>query len=337
VVATAFLEFNHAAGDTLSCLSIRVAPLRVGLILVTVLASVLTRSSADAETLLAVPVDLGIPNAAAPAFSPDGKTVYVGTRKGTDGAIIFKLNRQGAGWSRPLPAIFSDGSHRDLEPVFAPNGRYLVFASNRAPVPQSLDLDGHFNGALQTGKGGALWRVDLVHGNPGNPTRLPDIINSMDSVFSPALTAEGSVYFMRADGGQKFHIFRSQFDAGCFASPTPASFTDDRYSDFDPAVSPDESFVIFSSGRPPAINGSDLFIVFRKGQRWEEPVDLKTTLSPNVAGIEARLSPDARTLYFVNSQAPSGQSEKNARYLWKVDLTPVLRTQGFVDIGRGGV
>lgn len=29
----------------------------------------------------AIPVDLGVANAAAPAFSPDGRTVYVGRRK----------------------------------------------------------------------------------------------------------------------------------------------------------------------------------------------------------------------------------------------------------------
>jgi Tol biopolymer transport system component len=272
----------------------------------------------------ATPVDWGVVNIAAPAFTVDGRTVYVGMRKGVDGAAIVRFTRQGDRWSAPSPAPFSDGSHRDLEPVIAPSGRYLIFASNRAINQNQSDFDGHFNGALQVGKGGALWRVNFVSGIPGSPVRLPDLINSIDSVFSPALTADGSLYFMRADGGAKFHIFRSQSAGGRFAAPTPASFTDERYGDFDPAVSPDESFVIFSSGRPPAPNATDLFIVFRHGTGWSEPIDLRTALSPDVFGIEARLSPDSRTLYFSNSSAPPGHAPSGDRYLWKIDLTPVL-------------
>lgn len=233
--------------------------------------------------------------------------------------------RQGDGWGAALPAGFSDGSHRDLEPVFAPSGRYLIFASNRAAIPGQSDFDGHFNGAPQSGKGGALWRVDIVDGAPGAPVRLPDLINSIDSVFSPALTADGSLYFMRADGGQRFHIFRSQFSGGHFAAPAPASFTDERYGDYDPAVSPDETFIIFASGRPPTPpKANDLFIVFRNGTVWGDPIDLRTALSPDVYGFEARLSPDAKSLYFVNSRSPSGQTDATRRFLWKIDLTSVV-------------
>jgi hypothetical protein len=92
-----------------------------------------------------IPVDLGVANAAAPAFSPDGRTAYVGRRKGTDGAGIVRLMRQGDGWGAAVPASFSERSHRDLEPVFAPSGRYLIFASNRAAIPGQSDFDGHFN------------------------------------------------------------------------------------------------------------------------------------------------------------------------------------------------
>jgi hypothetical protein len=112
------------------------------------------------------------------------------------------------------------------------------------------------------------------------------------------------------------------------ASASSPQHWDARYGDYDPAVSPDESFLIFSSGRPPAPNGSDLFIVLRNGAGWGEPIDLRTALSPDVYGTEARLSPDARTLYFCNARAPSGQTENNVRHLWKVDLTPVLRANG---------
>ncbi len=275
-----------------------------------------------------MPVVLGVANAAAPAFSSDGRSVYVGMRKGTDGAGIVKLTRLAKGWSAPVPAAFSTGAYRDLEPAFAPDGRYLVFASNRPDVDSQALLDGHYNGALQAGKGGALWQVDFAGDMPGMPFRLPDLINSVDSVFSPALTADGSLYFMRAEDGQAFHIFRAQLRNGQFDKPVPVPFTDARYGDYDPAVSPHETFVIFSSDRPPAPKGGDLFISFRKGIAWSTPTDLREAISPNVYGFEARLSPDAKTLYFVNSRAPSGAIVETERYLWQVDLTRLLRANG---------
>jgi hypothetical protein len=65
-------------------------------------------------------------------------------------------------------------------------------------------------------------------------------------------------------------------------------------------VSPDESFMVFPSTRPPVVGTNHaLFIVFRKGGHWGEPM----LMEPGVTGpaydeIEARLSPDRKTLYF---------------------------------------
>jgi len=288
----------------------------------------------QAQNLPVTPADLPAPrpDAAAPAFAPNGKTVYFGERSEETGSSIMVSRRQDGGWSRPEPASFS-GRDRDLEPAFAPNGRYLVFASNRAAEPMQARLDGHYNGQILPQKGGNLWRVDLIRGVSGKPYRLPDVINTLDSVFSPALTADGSLYFMRADDGKNFHIFRSQSIRGKFAVPTPAAFSDAHFGEFDPAVAPDESFVVFSSGRPPAPKTIDLFITFRTGAAWSEPIDLRTAVSPDAYGLEARLSPDARTLYFTNSRSPSGATEDDARYFWQVDLSPLLRAHG-IEPGR---
>jgi hypothetical protein len=45
-----------------------------------------------------------------------------------------------------------------------------------------------------------------------------------------------------------------------------------------------------------------------------------------VHGIEARLSPDAETLYFTNGDGPSGPVGGAARFVWRVHLElPRLR------------
>jgi Tol biopolymer transport system component len=267
-------------------------------------------------------------SSAAPTFTPDGRSVYIGqSQKGKDISIMVSHLADGK-WFAPTVADFS-GKYRDLEPVFAPDGKYLVFASNRPATPGVTELEGNYNGKKFPGGGGNLWKVKRTKNGWETPEVLPAVINSNSSVFSPAITGDGSLYFMRSDSGKAFHIFRSRMQNGKFEQPVPASFTDPEYGDFDPAVSPNESFIIFCSPRPPAPpHTADLFIVFRNGNGWSEPIDLRQAISENVYGVEARLSPDCKILYFSNQRNASGVKDPNSSYTWMVDISGVLKEHG---------
>jgi len=107
------------------------------------------------------------------------------------------------------------------------------------------------------------------------------------------------------------------------------SFSVDAYGDVDPAVAPDESFLIFSSGRPPALpHTADLFIVFRTPNGWSEPLDLRQLISDKVFGVEARLSPDLKTLYFSNHRNAAGVTVNTDQYIWQVDISKILKAHG---------
>lgn len=263
----------------------------------------------------------------APAISPDGRTVCFGesVRSGENVTSTIVISEKHDGkWANAVPASFS-GKYRDLEPAFAPDGKYLIFASNRPESEGGPLLDGHYNGKVLPTKGGNLWKVELTKGGWGAPQRLPASINANSSVFSPAIAGDGSLYFMRADDGTNFHLFRAQRKGKEYQTPTPVSFTDARYGDYDPAVAPDESFIVFSSGRPPAPNRTDLFIAFKTANGWGPPLDLTKELSEKVYGIEARLSPDTKTLYYTNSEqipdAPSGVK----RGIWMVSIEELIQ------------
>jgi len=262
---------------------------------------------------------------AAPAFAPDGKSVYFGQRQ-QHGVLTIMVSQHKAGkWSAPTIASFS-GHYLNLEPAFSPDGKYLIFASSRPVGTDTAKIDGRYNGKVYPGKGGNLWKVSLSKKGWSEPERLPDIINSNTSVFSPAVTADGSLYFMRADSGGRFHIYRSQMKDGQYQTPVQESFSMDQYGDYDPVVAPDESFMIFSSGRPPAPHMTDLFIVVRTPNGWGEAVDLRSVVSQNVFGVEARCSPDFKTLYFSNSRNPGGVIEPTKQFIWKVDIRSLLKS-----------
>lgn len=263
--------------------------------------------------------------AMAPAFSPDGKYVLFGKNVGK-GIFIFMSERAGGKWGPAKVAPFS-GTYRDLEPTFAPNGKYLIFASNRPLQAGGKLADGNYNGQLHPESGGHLWKVERHGDQWGEPEPLPGSINESDSVFSPSVTGDGSLYFMRpVNAGEKFHLFRAQMKNGAYLAPERVAFSNlDAFGDYDPAVSKDDQFLIFSSPRPPApAKTTDLFIVYRKHGGWSEPIDLRTSLGPDVYGVEARLDPRGKTLYFINGRKLPGDSgsdeQKRVIHSWAVSL-----------------
>lgn len=260
-----------------------------------------------APTVFAPGVISGPANDLSPAFTPDGKTVFF-TRANSSQSVILVSHLSGGKWSKPVIAPFS-GTWRDLEPTMAPDGSYLIFASNRPATAGGTAIDAYYNGAARPGIGGNLWRVDRTPNGWGEPHRLPDVVNSNGSIFSPSIAADGSLYFMKPVGAQtRFHIFRAQFSHGAYETPVAVAIAaGDSVGDYDPAVAPDESFIVFSSSRMKA-NGTSLFIAKKQGHAWGTPTFMGAAVSPPQSNdIEARLGADHRTLYFsTRREVPTG-------------------------------
>lgn len=264
-------------------------------------------SQAAQPTVFAPGVISGPANDLSPAFTPDGKTVFF-TRANSSQSVILVSHWSRGAWTTPSIAPFS-GTWRDLEATMAPDGSYLIFASNRPATPDGKALDAYYNGAAQPGVGGNLWRVDRTPNGWSAPHRLPDVINDNGAIFSPSIAADGSLYFMKPVGAQtRFHIFRARFSNGAYEAPVAVPIdAGDSVGDYDPAVAPDESFIVFSSARMKA-NGTSLFIARKQGAAWGRPVFMGAAVSPPQSNdIESRLGPDHRTLYFSSRrEVPSG-------------------------------
>ena len=282
----------------------------------------------------------------APAFSPDGNTVYFGRGNPSAWAILVSHRVNGA-WSAPEVAPFS-GQWNDMEPTMAPDGSYLIFVSSRPATDGGKPIDASFGGESQPGFGGNLWRVNREGSGWGRPMRLPDTVNRSTNVFAPSVAANGTLYFMepprdptpREPKRAKFRLYRSEYKGGGYQPPQPLPFSDGGTTDVDSAVAPDESFIVFGSTRAPA-KGMDLFLAFRRADRWCKPIHLGDTVNSPGSDAEARLGPDRRTLYFSSERAllvaqPRTaqstlenlrriQSWDNRSYnIWSVSLAPWL-------------
>jgi Tol biopolymer transport system component len=253
-------------------------------------------AAAQVPEIFAPGVISGPAHDSAPAFTPDGHAVYF-TRNNASASTILVSRLRGGRWTPPELAPFS-GEWNDMEPAMAPDGSHLVFVSSRPTASGAKPIDGFFNGKAWPGQGGNLWRVDRRGSSWSAPARLSEVVNGSASTFAPSIARDGSLYFMRPDQSSgKFRLFRSQSRESGFDPPVPLPFSTGAFTDVDPAVAPDESFLVFGSGRPPA-RSMDLFIVYRSNGQWGEPRHLGDEVNSAGSDAEARLSPDAKTLYF---------------------------------------
>lgn len=288
-----------------------------------------------APTVFAPGVISGPLHDSAPAFTPDGTTVYFSRSDGPHSSILVSHLEQGR-WSQPLTATFS-GQWSDMEPSMSPDGRSLVFISNRPKLAGGKPLDGFFMGRSFPGGGGNLWMVTRQADGWSMPVRLPEMVNRSDSTFAPSVAADGSLYFMHpADDPKHFRLYRAAYVHGAYQEPQPLPFSDGSTTDVDPAVAPDESFVVFGSNRAPA-RQIDLFIVFRDKGQWGTPIHLGDVVNSAGSDAEARLSPDHRALYFASdrlSDLPPGATRAdwdNGKYnIWQVSLAPWLEAHAHV-------
>jgi hypothetical protein len=281
-----------------------------------------------------------------PAFSSDGNAVYF-TRANASASTIMMSNRVHGRWSLPKVVEFS-GQWSDLEPAMAPDGSFLIFASNRPSSEHGKALDGRYQGKTLPQGGGNLWRVDRSGNRWDSPKRLPEFINEGNAVFSPSIAADGSLYFMRADTQSgSFHLLRSQYRSGSYLTPQAVAVGDGTTEEVDPAVAPDESYLVYSSSHPGKHDPKRLTIVFRRADAWTTPQDLGDEVNEAGSNIEARLGPDHRTLYFSTNTVPPVSFPRSERQtqrdlaqmlewangrenIWYVSLAPWLDRRGKV-------
>ncbi len=255
--------------------------------------------------------------AASPAFTPDGGTVFF-MRQVNGRFTILESHRVNGKWSTPSEAPFS-GKWRDLDPAMAPDGSYLLFVSNRPSKPGGKAIAATSGGKVHPGKGMNIWRVDRKGDDWSKPLRLPDIVNSSNMTFAPSIAADGSIYYIgRRESHGPLLLLRSDYSGGHYQAPELVSLDDDEVTIRDPAIAPDQSFIVFSSRPSGNKKPYRLSIAFATSRGWSTPVDLGDAVNGTTYDMGSRLGPDHRTLYYYNA---SGN-------ILSVSLTPWLNTHG---------
>lgn len=117
-----------------------------------------------------------------------------------------------------------------------------------------------------------IWKVTRTTTGWSAPENLGSVINTTKDEFFPSLAANGNLYFTAAyeNGVGLEDIYVARMGSSGYQTPGPLdTAVNSKHYEFNAFVSPDESFILFSSyGRDDDTGGGDLYISFRneKGQ-----------------------------------------------------------------------
>jgi Tol biopolymer transport system component len=233
-------------------------------------------------------------------FSPDLKEFYFSTMDADKNYTVMQMREIEGRWTRPRIAPFS-GTYSDADPFISPDGKRLLFPSDRPLEEGGVAADGY-----------NIWVVDRT--GPGwiDPRPLGPEINQPGGLeIYPSLTRSGILYFSsdREGGRGSGDIYRSRRVNGVYAEPEnlgKAINTPDR--EFDAFIAPDESYLIFSSYRRDGGFGkSDLYISFRRGEgKWTQAVNMGRLFNSRESEFTPIVTPDGKYFFFTSTRLGQG-------------------------------
>jgi len=199
-------------------------------------------------------------------LSPDGQhALWVQSGGARTKLVIVDSHKVNGKWQAPTPVPFSatDGS-RDIDPAFAPDGKSVIFQSNR-PVPDKPQR-----------KGFDIYSVALQDGRWGPAMHLGHEINGDESESSGSIAADGTIYFMKNGAEGKSDLWRSRRIDGKYTAPERLAepVNTGPWRESNPYIAADQSYVLYFSDVPGGAGDMDLYISFNGKNGWSTPKNI---------------------------------------------------------------
>ena len=225
-------------------------------------------------------------------ISPDGLSIYFDvTIPAHYLYTMCESHLVNGQWGPPEVLPFS-GVYRDSDPVLTPDGKTLLFASDR---PRYGGESHNFY----------IWAVDRTSQGWGEPRLLDGPVNRAGSQVFASMAANGNLYFTSTRKGGQFDIYRSRLVGGVYqeAEDLGPKVNGENISSLEALVAPDESYLLIGSfGRQPGYGNSDLFISYNQKGVWTTPKNLGPVINTPAREYSPRVSPDGKWLIFTSER-----------------------------------
>lgn len=209
-------------------------------------------------------------------FSNDFTEVIFGGLTSTRERYLMQMTKTNNGWSSPERISFT--GRNEMEPIFSPDGKTLIFSSDSEDKP---------------GKPHTLYFVTKVYKEWSEAKAFPESINSDAIEYYGSMTKEGKLYFTR-EGSGIYYAEGADYE-NVNKVPLSSSYI---YASH-PYVSPDDTFLLFDARGSNGVGSADLYIAFRREDSYEEPINLGPHINTSDWDAMASLSPDGSVLFFV--------------------------------------
>jgi hypothetical protein len=251
-------------------------------------------------------------------FSADGSEVYWECMAAPVQSRWHAAVGEGGRWSQP-EASFLSVEDSEAALFLTADGTRAFYHSRRTG-----------EGERETGDKD-IWYRERTEGVWREPVNLGSPVNSVESdEWAPAVASDGTIYFCReaarghhgsrghsAETGRPNDIYFSTLVDGKYTEPVslgPEVNSDTH--DVNPAVAPDNSYLLFTSGRPGGYSAMmNLYVSFRrKDGTWAEAVCLSEVFEiPNI--WFPSLTPDGKYLFFCGG-FPTQDGYTASDYYW---------------------
>lgn len=235
-------------------------------------------------------------------LSPDGAhALWVRSGGSRARLVIMEMRKVNGVWQAPSVAPFSGiPDWKDIDPMFSPDGRTLIFQSNR-PVPDR-----------PARKGFDIYAVERSAQGWGPVRHLGHEINTDDSESSATIAANGNIYFMKDAPESQSDLWVSERVDGRYGPARRLGLPINTAArESNPYVAPDESYLIYFSAANLETQ-PDLFIAFREAGGWSAPRRLRAPInSKDPADAEFTPFVHGTTLYLARQRQANGRFIEN--------------------------
>ena len=248
-------------------------------------------------------------------LTPDGRTFFF-NRTTPDRRLMYLMvaQKQGKLWQSPTIASFTDTTYREIDPFVSPDGKRLFFSSRR-PITGMKD------------RGFDVWVCEKKGKNWQNPTPLNDDINTVDDEVFVSTSENGNLYFARFVNN-KSKLFCAKWVNEAYQKAEMLQLQTDTASISNPAISPDESMLVFASRELDKLVEPDLYLCRREANgQWSKPKKLNAPINSSEADFAPYFSPDGKFFYWTSERPgvvqdfPKGQRRPGDIY--KIPITAV--------------